>query len=46
MPGHIYCIGEALIDFVCTDSLGCATENSLKKMLEEHQPMLAALSQN
>jgi fructokinase len=20
MPGHIYCIGEALIDFVCTDS--------------------------
>lgn len=22
MPGHIYCIGEALIDFVCTDSLG------------------------
>lgn len=22
MMGHIYCIGEALIDFVCTDSLG------------------------
>ena len=31
MPGHIYCIGEALIDFVCTDSSGLRLGKQFEK---------------